>query len=73
MGLLYEICQKVGCESMDNAMTATEFEERLLTIRETARSDMDCLFQMHCLVIELLGDLGYEDGADVYAETVIER
>ena len=57
---------------MNDAISPEEFEERLLTIRETAKRT-EVQYQMHCLVVDLLVELGYEDGADIYAETVIER
>ena len=67
MGLLYDVC------NIENAIPPDELEERLLTIRETARTKVERKYQMHTLVIELLTDLGYEVGAEIYAETVIER
>lgn len=55
------------------AITPDEFEERLLTISETASTDRECRCEMHLLVVELLTALGYDAGADIYAEAVIER
>ena len=58
---------------MNDAMTPDEFEERLLTIRETVNPKSERIYQMHMLVVDLLIELGYEVGAEIYADDVIER
>ena len=73
MGILYDVYKITEGYVMNGAITPSEFEERMLTIRETSRTENECLYRMHGVVIELLVDLGYEDGADIYEETVMER
>lgn len=72
MGVLYEIYKDLQEARFmnDNIITPSELEERLLTIQETTKTKSERIYQMHQLVIELLTDLGYEDGADIYAENV---
>ena len=55
---------------MNDVITPDEFEERLITIRETARTETRCIYQMCDLVIELLSALGYEDGAEVFSDAI---
>lgn len=67
MGVLYDVYRE-----LQNAMTPAEFEERVLTIRETAKTKSERIEEMQNLIIDLLTELGYEDGADIFAETVNE-
>ena len=74
MGVLYEVCKGLNeVQNMDEIMTPEEFEEQMLTIAETVRMESERRHKMHNLVIDLLTELGYEVGAEIYAETVIER
>lgn len=73
MGILLEICKALReGSSMNDVITPEEFEERLITIRETSNTDARCLYQMSNLIVEVLSDLGYEDGAEVFADVVAD-
>ena len=54
---------------MESAITPEEFEERMLTITETTRTRAERVYEMKKLVVELLIDLGYGDGAEIFADS----
>ena len=66
MGVLYDIYKELNMES---AITPEEFEERMLTITETTRTRAERVYEMKKLVVELLIDLGYGDGAEIFADS----
>ena len=73
MGILFEVCKALReGRKMNDVITPEEFEERLITIRETSNTDERCLYQMSTLIVELLSDLGYEDGAEVFDDIVTD-